>query len=352
MKAFVYLKNVFTLIFILATVNTNAQNIFPSNGNVGIGTTSPSSLLEVKNNSLGLSTQLTGSILKFTRNNNFPSYIDKYDGGDLVFRFGSSYSNLFTLSPTNALQINTNVGSVMTFNNTNDSWQYMQFKSNGTRKAYMGMDNSNNFVLKKENGGTVRLIADQTNIFSQIFIKSDHDNILTLNNWDGQWSFIDYRQNDLRKAYVGLDANGDFRIFKEMGGKVLINAPLLQIYNKVQIGNNTITSGIHNTSNVKLTVDGHAIFKKVIVTQSNWADFVFDDDYRLKSLDEVEAYIEENNHLPDVPSEQEVIENGISLGDMDAILLQKIEELTLYLIKLENKNQELEKQIHTLLNNY
>lgn len=65
-------------------------------------------------------------------------------------------------------------------------------------------------------------------------------------------------------------------------------------------------------------------------------------------LSEVETFIREKKHLPDVPNEQEVIDNGISLGDMDALLLQKIEELTLYMIQLQKKNEELEAIVNSL----
>jgi hypothetical protein len=82
----------------------------------------------------------------------------------------------------------------------------------------------------------------------------------------------------------------------------------------------------------------------VVATENPWPDFVFNETYSLPSLSEVEAYINENNHLPDVPSAEEVIENGINLGDMDAILLQKIEELTLYVIELEKKVEQLEEE--------
>ena len=68
-----------------------------------------------------------------------------------------------------------------------------------------------------------------------------------------------------------------------------------------------------------------------------WKDEVFKDDYNLLSINEVEKYISENGHLPDIPSEAEVMENGINVGEMNALLLQKIEELTLYVIELEKK---------------
>ena len=75
--------------------------------------------------------------------------------------------------------------------------------------------------------------------------------------------------------------------------------------------------------------------KIAVKTSADWADYVFAKDYQLKTLEEVETYINENNHLPDVPSAEEVVESGIDVAQMDALLLQKIEELTLYVIQLK-----------------
>ena len=78
-----------------------------------------------------------------------------------------------------------------------------------------------------------------------------------------------------------------------------------------------------------------------------WKDEVFDKDYNLPSLCNVEQYINENGHLKDIPSEAEVIENGYNMGEMDAMLLQKVEELTLYVIELEkmiNSNSKVPKK--------
>ena len=94
-----------------------------------------------------------------------------------------------------------------------------------------------------------------------------------------------------------------------------------------------------------LEATGKLIAREIEVTTNGWADFVFADDYELASLSEVEKFIEENNHLPNVPSEKEVTEEGLNLGDMDAILLRKIEELTLYMIELKKENQELKAAI-------
>jgi hypothetical protein len=95
----------------------------------------------------------------------------------------------------------------------------------------------------------------------------------------------------------------------------------------------------------KLGVDGMIVGKRVVVQNTSWADFVFDADYNLSSLSEVESYIKTNKHLPGVPTTKEVLEHGIDVGDMNKIMLQKIEELTLYMIELKKENQELRKAI-------
>jgi hypothetical protein len=69
----------------------------------------------------------------------------------------------------------------------------------------------------------------------------------------------------------------------------------------------------------------------------HWPDFVFEKDYKLLSLNEVEQYIVKNQHLPNMPSAAEVEANGVNLGEMNALLLQKVEELTLYIIQLEKR---------------
>ncbi len=81
----------------------------------------------------------------------------------------------------------------------------------------------------------------------------------------------------------------------------------------------------------KLYVEGGIRTEEVLVDvkQGNWCDYVFEPTYRLRPLSEVETFINENKHLPEVPSAVEVETNGVKLGEMDAVLLKKVEELTL-----------------------
>jgi hypothetical protein len=102
----------------------------------------------------------------------------------------------------------------------------------------------------------------------------------------------------------------------------------------VSIGTSTIPSGY------KLAVDGSIICEELVVKLSQeWPDYVFDENYYLKPLNEVDSFIKENGHLPGIKSAKEIKEDGISLGEMNKQLMEKIEELTLYVIQL-NKDIE------------
>jgi hypothetical protein len=90
-----------------------------------------------------------------------------------------------------------------------------------------------------------------------------------------------------------------------------------------------------------LSVDGQIVAKEVVVTTSGWCDTVFSSTYELPALEDVANYIEQNKHLPGIPSEREVIKSGISVGDMNKKLLQKVEELTLYVMDLKKENTEI-----------
>ena len=86
-----------------------------------------------------------------------------------------------------------------------------------------------------------------------------------------------------------------------------------------------------------LEVNGTIKTKEVNVTMEGWPDYVFTPEYQLIPLSELEAFIQNNGHLPDVPTEAEVMENGVNLAEMNVKLLEKVEELTLYVIELEKK---------------
>jgi hypothetical protein len=117
--------------------------------------------------------------------------------------------------------------------------------------------------------------------------------------------------------------------------------------------------GIGTTNpDAKLTVAGDIHSREVKVTVNAGADFVFNDNYALRPLNEIEKFVKENKHLPDIEPAKTMEENGIELGKMDIKLLQKIEELTLYMIdfkkemeSLKEENQKLKQEIKELKEN-
>ena len=113
----------------------------------------------------------------------------------------------------------------------------------------------------------------------------------------------------------------------------------------ITVGNYTVTIPVG--SPYRMAVSGGIITEKVRIATNGtpfWADFVFDKNYKLRSLSEVAEYIKLNKHLPDVPSTADVTKEGIDLAQTQAILLQKVEELTLYVIEQNKKIERLDKK--------
>jgi hypothetical protein len=176
---------------------------------------------------------------------------------------------------------------------------------------------------------------------------------------------IDSLSSDsLRSVYV--DSQGLLKVSSGSGGQQPCTSPTNRwvtnyctsgndIYNLPNSGNVGIgTSQI--PAGYKLAVDGKIICEEVKVKlSSNWPDYVFKHDYKLMPLSELKKFINDKNHLPDIPSADEVEMEGNSIGDMQSKLLLKIEELTLYLVqqhekleKLENENIVLNKKLDVL----
>ena len=138
---------------------------------------------------------------------------------------------------------------------------------------------------------------------------------------------------DAKYASTTGQAFGDIQFRRSISGVMTPTMTLKAENGNIGIGTTTPTE--------KLSVDGTVLAKKVRVSLAgaDWPDFVFEPNFKLRTLNELEAYVQANKHLPEVPTAKEVEKDGLDLGKMDATLLQKVEELTLYLIQ-ENKDKE------------
>lgn len=157
-----------------------------------------------------------------------------------------------------------------------------------------------------------------------------------------------------------LFSNGGSSRYWGIAGKTgtgAINNDRMSIYNiatgfeaLVMNGEGTVVMlgklgiGTHDPGLYKLAVNGNVRSKEVVV-ESAWADYVFDKGYELPSITELEQYIIKNNHLPNIPASREIEEKGLHLGDMQKRMMEKIEELSLYIIELHKRIVDLEMQV-------
>jgi len=113
---------------------------------------------------------------------------------------------------------------------------------------------------------------------------------------------------------------------------------------------NKVLSDADVKSRIKLHIssNGTLYSKTIVVRTEGWPDYVFNKDYSLLSLKDTKAFIDKHHHLPDAPSAEEVAKEGINLGEMNKLLLKKVEELTLYLIEKDKKEKELEERVRRL----
>jgi hypothetical protein len=139
--------------------------------------------------------------------------------------------------------------------------------------------------------------------------------------------------------------------------------PVAVTINPVMItdASGNIGIGTINPNGYKLAVKGTIHSQQVNVDMNNWADYVFGKDYTLPTLASIKTYIDQNHHLPEIPSAQQIEKDGLNLGEMNKLLVKKVEELTLYLIQLreekdkrekdqEQRIQNLEQQVKELIN--
>jgi hypothetical protein len=153
---------------------------------------------------------------------------------------------------------------------------------------------------------------------------------------NGTNPYVAFYEGNVFKSLLG-QIGGNLRLDAGSGNIAMVGQNIRLTPNVA--GQVSIGVSVAAASGYKLTVDGKVLCEevKVKLRSSGWPDYVFDKKYKLPLLIEVEKFIQQNKHLPNIPSAAEVEKNGIEVGDMQKRMMEKIEELTLYIIDLKKE---------------
>ena len=181
---------------------------------------------------------------------------------------------------------------------------------------------------------TIRLIIGAAFLIASLHVNAQDFNTMGI------------KTNGTLRAFVKHVKHDIYRIQSQYGTIMTMHSGTASNNPKVHVGDRDLA---FSSANYKLYVDEGVLAESLkIDNPQDWADFVFYDDYKLQGLDAVEDYIKINKHLPDVPSEQDIKTQGYyDQHEINKVLLQKIEELTLYVIEQQKQIETLDEKLKT-----
>ncbi|TCI90159.1 DUF4200 domain-containing protein [Tenacibaculum sp. M341] len=292
------------------------NGIWDKDGNVGIGTTTPKEKLHIAGSLRG---NLGGGALRVKTDH---GYLD-------LGAQNTEWAHIYT--DRKAVIFNKDVYTTTNaFSSYNNS---LLFKVRGTEK--LRIENNGNVGIGTTTPKEKLHIAGSLrgNLGGgALRVKTDHG-YLDLGAQNTEWAHI---YTDRKAVIFNKDVYTTTNSFSSYNNSLLFKVKGTERLRIEDNGN--VGIGTSNTKGFKLGVNGRIAATEVKVAKyEHWADFVFEDDYALPTLKEVEKHIEEKGHLENIPSAEEVKKDGFFLGEMDAKLLRKIEELTLYTIQQEKE---------------
>lgn len=323
--------------------------VISSAGKIGIGNSDPQELLHLNGNlllnSFALGSQ-QGIFFRegFSTSNKFNLSIMNYDDGDgspdamLINAYDGIYFNTGSNSMNTRMHIRNN-GNVGIGTVTPNAKLDIKIGSSETVNSVNLYDG--NYEI-----GSIRKLSSTDG--RGLVISGKTENATT-----AQPTLILAGYTKDFAADNSYDAAVSIRGYNVDNNSALQSAPIFKVLNGAQSSYFTVNSngnvGIGtNSPDSKFTVAGNIHSQEVKVTVDAGADFVFEDDYNLRTLEETEQFITENNHLPEIASADEMVENGLEVGKMNIKLLQKVEELTLYMIEMNKEMKSQKEEINLL----
>jgi len=318
---------------------TNPGPIYYNGGNVGIGTSTPAIKLHVLDGHIAAS---TSDLAYFTQLWSGNAIIWKSGSPQASLRFGSA-TDLNAANWSEKMRI-TDAGNVGI--GTYQPSARLEIANSGSASLRVGVSSNMANTYAQVLNSLAVIGNDNSTITSNIAGSWDYYNNGNNPSWAG--TLIQHVGTAVSGSMFGAPAsNLGTLVFQNVSNGVIASnganifiSPLGTLSASF-LTNGNVGIGTTDTKGYKFAVNGSAVFTKVVVKQNqNWPDYVFHNNYNLPSLGEVEQYIQQNHHLPEMPSAAQVEKDGLNLGDNQATLLKKIEELTLYVIEQNKKQQE------------
>ncbi|MFL9483219.1 hypothetical protein ACI6Q2_10625 [Chitinophagaceae bacterium LWZ2-11] len=377
-----------TTVTVTLSLFANAQNKIESTGNIGIGTTNPLAPLHIVGGD-------GNTLLLQKPNTNVPgitwqgaNYFSVLEGGDYFNFYTNGLSRMRINAdgnvgiginnPFSQLHLASDVSHSFNISRTDGTYGFRIYRdatygkvlfqigitpSAWETKIQIGEgEGVNTNLLLNPSGGKIGIGITNPQATLDVIgnIKSTNGKIDNGGYWQGFYSPAPsgtWAINQSDRAFFGMGGNLYSRGFSAnamgiMNGSTTAEDIFLFNRNDGNAGflvlkaNDNVGIGTASPTE-KLSVNGNIRSKKITVTQQNWPDYVFDSSYTLQPLSQVEQFIKDNKHLPDVPSAKEVADKGLDVGDNQAVLLKKIEELTLYMIEMKKENEEVRKQLES-----
>ncbi|MFX1706649.1 hypothetical protein PV783_21955 [Chitinophaga sp. CC14] len=375
------MKKLLPVLFVLAFTAVKAQtNVIGTTGNVGIGTLNPVSKLQVVDNyrNYFVNRLITGA----SEDSQGPNYIllhELYTGtllpdmhvmGKITGLRGatSAFNRKWTIEVNTSTAYNATKGSLISYNElvrlvtlvyNSKSYLAAEIVNSASMNffSFTGYASGETLILVKDDNVTNVLPfvpTDAIGIQGNVSIGTQGSSARldvaggptwTTNGWTKSVRLYNASAIEFTGATrsFGLGASGGNLYFSNVNSDGTGAANYFMAADGTT-GNVSIGSP-SPSANYKLTVEGTLGARRVKVQQGAWADYVFHPEYELPSLQQVEHFVTTEKHLEGIPSEKEVLEKGLDLGEFDQQLLKKVEELTLYIIQLNKNVERLNKQV-------